>query len=240
MLAVNHSILATACVLAASVFLNLPFFLPLLILVVFASIAPDVDHPNSELGRKFVFLSRVLPHRGITHSFVGVGIFAALMYFGFGVNDIFTYFLIGCAIIGAQFLEKIIIRHAKNFSNLSKKVVSSQEIEWIIHATAMVINVFLFLLVFLVWNQRLRVEIVVLLTAGYILHVIGDFITKEGVPLTWPLKKKYGLRLFKTGGVIESLFGFFLAAANVYLILVFVQQYGVLEAAYWTEYIQIN
>lgn len=38
---------------------------------------------------------------------------------------------------------------------------------------------------------------------GYILHLIADIITIEGVPLLYPIKTKFALKLFSTGSIIE-------------------------------------
>jgi len=237
MLAINHATLATAVVLAGSIYFNQPFFLPLIILVIFASIAPDVDHPNSELGSKFTFLSAIFPHRGVTHSFFGVAVFSALIYFGFGLDRIFSYILILITFIGANFAQQLILKNAQKISRISKKLISAHDISFIVKISGFVINLFLASLVFLVWKNELRNEMLILLTAGYFLHIVGDFVTIEGVPLFWPLKKKIGLKLFKTGGVIESIIGVGLAFANIYLLIIFTQQFGVLNSLYWLEYV---
>jgi len=237
MLAINHATLATSAVFGYAIYFNQVFFLPLIVLVIFAAITPDVDHPNSELGRKFKFLSKILPHRGVTHSFLGVAIFGGIIYAGFGVNQFFTYALIVACILGAAFTEKLILENAQGLSALSQKFVSSNEIKLIVKISSFVVNVFLFFLIFLVWNNRLRIEILSLLLAGYLLHILGDFVTKEGVPLFWPIKQKFGLKLFRTGGKIETLIGLFLAVFNVYLIILFVQKFGVTNLNYWQNYI---
>ena len=52
--------------------------------------------------------------------------------------------------------------------------------------------------------------------AGFGLHLVGDFLTKEGVPWLWPLKQKFGLGLLVTGGFLEKLLGFGLWICNIY------------------------
>ena len=39
-----------------------------MILVLFGSLLPDIDHPRSKLGRKVKFVSWLFEHRGFTHS----------------------------------------------------------------------------------------------------------------------------------------------------------------------------
>ncbi|MCL7461599.1 metal-dependent hydrolase [Pseudomonas sp. NW5] len=42
------------------------------------------------------------------------------------------------------------------------------------------------------------------LTVGYLSHILGDFLTHGGVPLFWPLKRRFSAPLtFQTGGVFE-------------------------------------
>jgi len=67
---------------------------PLAVLAAAAgSLAPDLDHPSSWLGRRLLFislpLSAVLGHRGLTHSFIAVVITTAYLWgaFGSGVQD---------------------------------------------------------------------------------------------------------------------------------------------------------
>jgi membrane-bound metal-dependent hydrolase YbcI (DUF457 family) len=64
MLAVNHATLATAAAFGYSLYFDKPFFLPLILFVVFAGVFPDIDHPGSELGKMFKPVGMLLPHRG--------------------------------------------------------------------------------------------------------------------------------------------------------------------------------
>ena len=47
--------------------------------------------------------------------------------------------------------------------------------------------------------------LVTALCIGYIVHLAGDFVTNSGIPLLWPIKRRYRLPLATTGGVIEPL-----------------------------------
>lgn len=43
------------------------------------------------------------------------------------------------------------------------------------------------------------------LTMGYLFHIIGDSFSKSGVPLLMPFtKKRFGVPLYTTGGIIEK------------------------------------
>ncbi len=59
------------------------------------------------------------------------------------------------------------------------------------------------------------------LACGYLVHVAADALTDSGVPLFWPMKKRFGVPLVTTGGILDTLlcaaagvvcFGFGLAA----------------------------
>lgn len=53
-----------------------------------ASLLPDIDHPNSWMGRRLPFLSRPLAaifgHRGLTHSLLAVALLLGLGFYGLG------------------------------------------------------------------------------------------------------------------------------------------------------------
>ena len=43
---------------------------------------------------------------------------------------------------------------------------------------------------------------------GYLSHLLGDWITPSGIPLFWPLKRRYRSPIaFKTGSFVEFFFG---------------------------------
>jgi len=43
------------------------------------------------------------------------------------------------------------------------------------------------------------------LALGYLSHLAADALTPQGVPLLWPIKRRFGLSLCATGGVMERL-----------------------------------
>lgn len=47
---------------------------------------------------------------------------------------------------------------------------------------------------------------------GYLSHLFGDMLTNSGVPLLWPKKDKVSIPLFNTGGLLEGVFRFAIAA----------------------------
>jgi inner membrane protein len=51
--------------------------------------------------------------------------------------------------------------------------------------------------------------------AGYLAHLVGDMLTPSGVPLLWPLPLRLRVPLVHTGGIIERLLVFPVAAVAV-------------------------
>lgn len=88
MMAKSHVVVGLATWVAAAPFLHVSPFHPVhLVLAVAGSLLPDVDHPQSWVGRLAWPVSRVLAsalgHRGVTHSAIAVlGLVALLMQTG--------------------------------------------------------------------------------------------------------------------------------------------------------------
>lgn len=56
--------------------------------------------------------------------------------------------------------------------------------------------------------------------AGYLSHILGDFVTHGGVPLLWPIKRRFSSPLtFLTGGIFERLLGVALALGAVWILV---------------------
>lgn len=63
------------------------------------------------------------------------------------------------------------------------------------------------------------------IASGILSHIIGDMITKKGVPLFYPLKKNIRFFItFKTGGVIEKIIAVVLVVCNLYLFIVWIEK----------------
>jgi membrane-bound metal-dependent hydrolase YbcI (DUF457 family) len=56
------------------------------------------------------------------------------------------------------------------------------------------------------------------LAAGYLSHLMLDFVTYEGVPWFWPLDEKYSLDLRPAGGLFVNSLGFLALVLSVYLL----------------------
>jgi len=61
----------------------------------------------------------------------------------------------------------------------------------------------------LAWNPGYSVPFVAGLAAGYLSHLVGDWMTNSGVPLLWPSRRRFvsPVRLF-TGDALEYLLAF--------------------------------
>lgn len=180
MLAINHATLAATTGLYLAVYQGYELYLPVLILVVFAGVLPDVDHPGSELGRWVKPVSWFLPHRGITHSILGVGlVYFLLNFFLKQDNAYFTYFLLIGSLFGVYLSEKIFKKHILNLDNITGKLVSVKQTEFIFKVVTIILYFSLFILLLLVWNNQLRDQFFFFINIAYISHLFGDFITIE-------------------------------------------------------------
>ncbi len=239
MLAINHVTLATAITFGASLYFERPFFLPFISFVVFAALLPDIDHPGSEISRTFPFVNKLLPHRGVSHSIVGSAVFAGILYFLLGQSTILSLVLIIAALIGVRYLHKLLDKRVGQLRNFSNGFFSNKQVKMMISLMTGILNIFLIILVFLIWKEQFRLEILTLLVVGYVAHIVGDFVTKDGVPIFWPFFGKIGLKLFRTGSNVEVFIGFCLLVANSYLIYLFWQKFNLSSQDYWLYYLNL-
>ena len=91
MMAVSHVIFGAVGWAFVSHFSGYPTPSPLdLSAAAFGALLPDIDHPQSAVGRKLspisIPLSALVGHRGVTHSLFAVGIAAITLYFWGGVS----------------------------------------------------------------------------------------------------------------------------------------------------------
>ena len=237
MLALNHVTLATALTLGGSVYLEKPFFLPFIAFVVFASLLPDIDHPGSEISNYFPLVNKAFPHRAVTHSIVGTAVFMGSLHLLINYSRALSITLLIFSFIGIQYLGKLLSKRLHQLQNRSRSFISEKQIRFTIRTLTGILDVFLFLLAILIWREQFREEIIVLLGVGYVGHIIGDWVTKDGIPLFWPLKIRAKLKLFRTGGTIETFVGVLLLGLNVKLLIDFWNIYGLSNSQYWLEYL---
>jgi len=67
-------------------------------------------------------------------------------------------------------------------------------------------------------DQGLAVLYAVALAAGYLSHLVLDFVTYEGVPWFWPFDEKYSLDLGPAGGLLVGFLGFLALVLSIYLL----------------------
>jgi membrane-bound metal-dependent hydrolase YbcI (DUF457 family) len=233
MLALNHAQLAVTITLGASIYYNYPFYLPLIMFVIFAGVLPDIDHPGSELGKYFKPIGKVLPHRGVTHSLLGSALVIWAFYYLLNFNQVFSTILVVSAIFGWNLCKKIFAHHILSIDEKTKNLVSHKQTEAVLGIFNFIINFLLLIILFLLWKKQYGQEIFYLISIGYLSHLVGDFVTIEGIPLFWPIRQKFGLRLFRTGGSIEAFIGFVLFCTNLYLVYLYGQTYDVWNTQYW-------
>jgi inner membrane protein len=238
MLAMNHVLLATGVTFAGSVLLEMPFFLPFIIFVAVAALMPDIDHKGSEMSKLVPVINAAFPHRGITHSLFAVAFFGGIMYI---LSQYYTYFsviLLILGIAGLYFLEKVAHKKLFNEKSIVMTFFSEKTTDTIVRIFTGIMSVLLFFAMILIWNDLYRDEIIILLVLGYAFHLVGDFVTKDGIPLLWPISKRLGLKLFRTGGPIEGVISFLLIILNGVFLFHFITLFEVHSMEYWNQYIQ--
>ncbi len=201
------------------------------------AIAPDIDHQNSEASKKIPLINRLLKHRGPTHSFAGIIIFTALTFLLTIISPIVSIALALLSLFGASLLSKNLQRLSQKLfdaSDKAKKTFILKDLRNLIYIINIVPWILLALSLLLVFKEELRVEVFYLLVSGYILHVIADLLTKEGVPLFWPNKSRQKLGLFKTSSVHEQILMSVLVIINFIFLYEFAVKYQVLGLEYWS------
>lgn len=58
----------------------------------------------------------------------------------------------------------------------------------------------------LVDSYNLPIEFLYGVILGVLSHFITDMMTKQGIPLLYPMKKRYAIKLMKTGSLLETFF----------------------------------
>lgn len=73
------------------------------------------------------------------------------------------------------------------------------------------------LIYFLLDYFNLSFKILTMFNLGYLSHLLTDLITKAGVPLLYPYKKKIRIPLIRTGGKLEFVFRTIVSAALLFI-----------------------
>ena len=236
MLAINHVTLATAAVFAGSLYFDKPFFLPFILLVVVASLLPDIDHPKSEMSQLVPVIGRVFKHRGFTHSLLGLASICIIFFYALHQTEWAIWVFAIVSAMGVYFLHKIIRQRIRDLDTATLGFFSKKQLKLVEFIFSWTLITFLILIVWVGRVEMLRSQVFYLLGLGYALHLVGDFVTKEGIPLFYPAKMRSGLRLFVTGSSVETAIGALLVVANVILVTQFCITYNVFSSDYWSQY----
>jgi len=127
--------------LIALKFFSIPNPILFITLVILASALPDIDHPNSKLGKKVKVISLFFEHRGFFHS-----IFAAILFGGLAYYLLKGYFLavfIGYfshIVIDAITLEGIMPLHPVSRFKLKGIFRTGSVFEYIIFVLMIIVN----------------------------------------------------------------------------------------------------
>jgi membrane-bound metal-dependent hydrolase YbcI (DUF457 family) len=161
-----------------------------------ASILPDLDHPGSTVSKSLGLASQLLcalvvavtgGHRRGTHSLLGC----------FAITGLFLLAVeLRPAWYGSAILTILLLLLFESVCRLIKRPGPGDEIAAAVAAVA------------LAWTPQLDLSYIpVAVLVGVLSHLLGDGITKQGIPLLWPLERKnYRLARMTAGGPLEVRF----------------------------------
>lgn len=188
-----------------------------------AAVLPDLDEPEATAARSFGVVGRsgsklvrwcAGGHRQRTHTLLFAGLVsllgwwaAGIWYPGAPVWQAVPYLLVVgvCAVWGF-----LLIGRAAEDRGLPARV--STPVAWLMGTFALVVaSLSLLPLPDWIWLDNIgeavspRWWLPAVLGIGCVAHLLGDVMTKTGVPVFWPLsKQRLKLNLFKVGGVGEN------------------------------------
>lgn len=173
-----------------------------------AALACDIDHRDAHIGRKFGPAGRVVAgtvqatvgHRTLTHSLVAIVVAtvgtAAIAWSDSTVASAVLVGLlvyIAAVLIGPSLMVKVSTPVALVVGAVAGWAVYSADVapgSWLVLAVGM----------------------------GVALHIVGDGITRQGVPLFAPFSsRRFGVPLLTTGGPLEAIISLALSVALVVL-----------------------
>lgn len=152
---------------------------------VFGSLIPDLDHPKSRMNQN------VLPFRN--------KLFKMLVYLTLGTILLLLEPKTNPSAVRLLGLGLIItgLSHHRSFTH--------SLFGWVVYST----------IVYLGMQEVGLTEATIGFSLGYITHLMADFVTKGGIEILYPCKKKFSFPItVKTGGVAERILGW---GAGLYL-----------------------
>lgn len=177
-----------------------------------AAMLPDLDHPNSTIANTYGVVTKKLcegiaaisgGHRKATHSFLGTAAFtgiAALMTSTLWTAALLTWLCLG---MGVRALWK----RPRNRRNGR---FDYGDVAGLVNAAVAAV-----LALALVFTAHDHVVPVIAVAVGYLTHLVGDTLTKQGVNWMWPNMYRVKLTTMRTGGPGEKAFVVLLYATLV-------------------------
>lgn len=188
--------------------------LNLLVALIF-SLLPDIDEPDS-------LISKYIISRQITKNIQRIILYAGNLL-GFYLVYSFTHklsFIFIFCMISTFILEKLVNQKRIRRISLSFMLILTSAIfyyysfRWFFIAIPLILSPIpwlghrnithsitsVIILYYLLTFTEMPITIIIHSIAGYSSHLIGDFLTKQGIPLFYPFfKKRYAIRIMSTG-----------------------------------------
>ncbi|WP_108664416.1 metal-dependent hydrolase [Euzebya rosea] len=208
MQAKGHALSGAATFLAVAPTLSIPPAAVLVgtLLCAGAATAPDLDHPGSTITRTGGLATRAVGvairalaggHRQATHSLLFVAAAASAVHL----------FVVGPpAVVPAAAIVGGLVAVAGPL--LAASFGGRVSLLGFVVAAAGCAG--------LVLGGRVPINdwFTVAVAGGLLVHVVGDMLTPEGVPLLWPWRRRFGVGLFRTAGIAEQVVTVALALAT--------------------------
>lgn len=161
-----------------------------------AAILNDIDHPDSTVSSTYGpitgVLSKVLHHRRQTHSIPGILVFGTAVHYATMYPN---------NMIAKAFLFVVLVLIWSSTLRLFKIKGWLDDFAPIPFAAAVVFFEPYTSMIGFVYPFKILAPLIVI---GMLVHVVGDVITHQPIPLWWPLSKRgTSLKLFKAGSWFE-------------------------------------
>lgn len=170
---ITHAGVGATAYVAVCSLMQRPFNIYELAVVVAASLLPDIDHPKSKVNKFILPIKSKDAKRAL---FICMGIAVLLV----------DYFYVGETALKVLGGLLIVIGITSHRNGVTHSLVGLMLFMFVIHYYA---------------TKYQYKEITSLFVLGFLSHLIGDFFTKAGVPLFYPITKKKikGIITYKVG-----------------------------------------
>lgn len=186
----THVAIGVSAVLTLSYNQPMENQLVLVLAAIFGSLAPDLDHPKSKLNQKLLFFQN--------------NFYRALFYLSIGGIFIYGYILKGkelFLLVGVVFFFIGLSSHRSFTHSIVGVLASASIVKWITldYGLASIYSGFII---------------------GYILHLVGDFFTPQGIKLFYPLNTSISFPItFKVNKKSEDIIFTLLSIYSLCLLL---------------------